>query len=84
MLGKFYIFNSVIKAGYVGLAIIAVLCAAVSCYYYLRVIVAMYFIESDKEVRTVEVSSEAYFVLLVCASLVVIFGICPSIIYNLL
>jgi NADH-quinone oxidoreductase subunit N len=84
MLGKFYIFNSAIKAGYVGLAIIAVLCAAVSCYYYLRVIVAMYFIESDKEVRTVEVSSEAYLVLLVCASLVVILGICPSIVYNLL
>lgn len=45
LLGKFYLFNSAVRADYVGLAIIGVLNSAVSCYYYLAPMVAMYFKE---------------------------------------
>lgn len=44
-IGKFYLFASAIKAGYVSLAIIAAINSVVSLYYYLRVLVVMYFSE---------------------------------------
>jgi NADH-quinone oxidoreductase subunit N len=40
--GKFYLFGSAVRAGYIWLAVIAVLNSAVAAYYYLRVIVYMY------------------------------------------
>jgi NADH-quinone oxidoreductase subunit N len=47
--GKFYIFAGAIKAGYVWLAIIAMLNSAVSLYYYLRVMVYMYFRDAKED-----------------------------------
>jgi len=41
-IGKFYLFGAAVRAGFVWLAVIAVLNSAVAAYYYLRVIVAMY------------------------------------------
>jgi NADH-quinone oxidoreductase subunit N len=40
--GKFYVFGSAVRAGYLWLAVIAVLNSALAAYYYLRVIVYMY------------------------------------------
>lgn len=40
--GKFYLFGAAVRAGYLWLAVIAVLNSAVAAYYYLRVIVYMY------------------------------------------
>jgi NADH-quinone oxidoreductase subunit N len=40
--GKFYLFSAAVNAGYAHLAIIGMLMSAVSAYYYLRVVVAMY------------------------------------------
>jgi NADH-quinone oxidoreductase subunit N len=40
--GKFYLFAAAVRAGYLWLAVIAVLNSAVAAYYYLRVIVYMY------------------------------------------
>lgn len=48
-IGKFYLFNAAIQSGFVGLAIIAALNSVVSLYYYLRVIMAMYFVK-EREV----------------------------------
>jgi NADH-quinone oxidoreductase subunit N len=42
-LGKFYIFTAAIEAGYVYLAVLGVLAAFVSVYYYFKLIVMMYF-----------------------------------------
>jgi NADH-quinone oxidoreductase subunit N len=47
MVGKFYLFRSVISGGYTGLAIIGVVTSLVSAYYYLRVVVNMYMKEGD-------------------------------------
>jgi NADH-quinone oxidoreductase subunit N len=51
--GKFYLFSSVISAGYYGLAIIGVLTSLISAYYYLRVVVVMYMRDGAPE-RTSE------------------------------
>jgi NADH-quinone oxidoreductase subunit N len=48
--GKFYIFSSAIKEGYLWLTIIGVLNSLISVYYYLRVTVLMYMREPGKEV----------------------------------
>jgi NADH-quinone oxidoreductase subunit N len=42
LVGKFYLFRTVIEGGYIGLAVIGVLTSLVSAYYYLRVVVVMY------------------------------------------
>ncbi|MBI4609699.1 MAG: NADH-quinone oxidoreductase subunit N [Candidatus Rokubacteria bacterium] len=45
--GKFYLFAAAIRAGYIWLAVIAVLNSAVAAYYYLRLIVYMYMREPE-------------------------------------
>jgi len=50
--GKFYLFRSVIDGGYYSLAIIGVLTALISAYYYLRVVVIMYMRDGEPEIRS--------------------------------
>jgi NADH-quinone oxidoreductase subunit N len=45
--GKFYLFGSAVRSGYIWLAVIGVLNSAVAAYYYLRIIVYMYMREPD-------------------------------------
>lgn len=47
-IGKFYIFTAAIESGYTYLAVIGALTAFVSIYYYFKVIVHLYFKNSDK------------------------------------
>jgi proton-translocating NADH-quinone oxidoreductase chain N len=49
MVGKFYLFRSVIDGGFIWLAIIGVLTSLVSAFYYLRVVVTMYMKDGDPE-----------------------------------
>ncbi|MDH5506844.1 MAG: proton-conducting transporter membrane subunit, partial [Anaerolineae bacterium] len=49
--GKLFLFRTVINAGYLDLAIVAVLMSLVSAYYYLRVIVTMYMREGEPQVH---------------------------------
>jgi NADH-quinone oxidoreductase subunit N len=44
---KFAVILSVVRAGYVGLAVLAVACSVVSAFFYLRVAVLMYMMEPD-------------------------------------
>ena len=44
-IGKFYLFASAIKGGYIWLAVIGVLNSVVSVYYYLRIAYQMFFVE---------------------------------------
>lgn len=81
MLGKFYVFNAAVQAGFVGLAIIGVLSAAISCYYYLRVIVAMYFMKAEGEVAAIDTDASLMFVLLICALGVILLGVFPSMLH---
>ena len=72
---------SVVKAGgSIWLVIVAVLFAAVSVYYYFRVIQAMYFKEG--EAATSVVTAPFKISLLVLAVLIILVGVFPSIVLN--
>ncbi len=78
--GKYYIFREAVNLNLTILVIVGVLMSAVSAYYYLRVIVAMYFIKDEKEG---EVSSSNCFgflgiLVLLCSLATLYFGILPS------
>jgi NADH-quinone oxidoreductase subunit N len=49
--GKFYLFRSVLEAGFVGLAVIGVLTSLVSAYYYLRVVVIIFMQDGEPVIR---------------------------------
>ncbi len=81
---KFYMLMAAVKNGHqLWLVIFAVLCAAISAYYYFRVIQAMYFKESNEVVTTDWDITPAFKVLLVItAALVIILGIYPNLLID--
>ncbi len=83
-LGKFYMLLAAVRNGHsIWLVILAVLCAAISAYYYFRIIQAMYFKDSDVITTQDSDISTAFKVLLVItAALIIILGILPNLIIN--
>jgi len=80
-IGKFYLFLAAVNAGLAWLAVIAVLFAAVSAYYYLRVVMVMYMRDLDISAGLAPrfASSPAMTVVLACAIAgVVILGLYPD------
>ena len=78
---KYYMLASVVKAGgSLWLVVVAVLFAAVSVYYYFRVIQAMYFKEGEAETAPVNVGFKT--VLLLLAALIILIGLFPTIVLN--
>jgi NADH-quinone oxidoreductase subunit N len=77
---KYYMLASAIKSsptgGTIALVILAVLFAAVSVYYYFRVIQAMYF--KDGEAETTEISKGFKIGLVALAAIIIIIGVWPS------
>jgi NADH-quinone oxidoreductase subunit N len=80
--GKFYVFLEAINAGYVYLAIIAVVFSAISAFFYLRVVMYMYMKDPVKEVALTN-SPTMSIALALTAMMVLILGIFPSILLNL-
>lgn len=76
--GKFYIFAGALNAGYVWLAVLGVLNSAVSLYYYLRVMVAMYFKDPEEEFEWVKLLPGATICLVISVIAVLYMGILPS------
>src|SRR6185503_4106544 len=80
-LAKYYMLSAVINnQEFIWLVIFAVLMAAVSVYYYFRVIQAMYFKEGDAQ--AMEVSTSFKWVLRVGAALVIILGVYPQLLFS--
>jgi NADH-quinone oxidoreductase subunit N len=80
-LAKFYMLKALVQAGgFQWLVILAVLMAAVSVYYYFRVIQAMYFKEG--EAPSMEISTSFKWVIAVVAILVIILGVYPQLLLN--
>lgn len=80
-LAKFYMIKSVLDSGgFLWLVILAVLMAAVSVYYYFRVIQAMYF--KDGEAQAMEISVSFKGVIIAVAALVILLGIFPQLLLN--
>ncbi len=77
--GKFYVFGSAVRAGYLWLAVIAVLNSAIAAYYYLRVIVYMYMREPEGETAARYTPSFAGALALTIALVgVVLLGLVPA------
>ena len=75
---KFYLFGAAIRAGYVALAVIAVLNSAVAAYYYLRVVVYMYMREADGEGAVYVPSFAGGLALVIAAVGIVLLGLVPA------
>ena len=80
---KYYMLMAVLQTGqFLWLVIFAVLCAAVSVYYYFRLIQAMYFKEGDTQVMETSYGFRSLLVLL--AILIILLGIFPQWLINAL
>ncbi|MEO6916464.1 MAG: NADH-quinone oxidoreductase subunit N, partial [Chitinophagaceae bacterium] len=78
---KFYMLASAVKSGhYLWLVIFAVICAAISVYYYFRVIQAMYFKDGAKQV--INVSTGFKVGLVVIAAAIILLGVYPQILFT--
>jgi NADH-quinone oxidoreductase subunit N len=75
--GKFLIFASAIRAGEFALAIIGILTAAVSVYYYLRIVTALYLQRSEGEERE-SIGVFETTVLGLSSALIILLGLFPS------
>ena len=83
-MGKFYMLLGAVKDGHqIWLVVLAVLCAAISAYYYFRVIQAMYFKEGN-ETTTHEwdITPAFKILLLITAALIVVVGIFPNLVID--
>ena len=77
-IAKFYMLKATMANGKnLGLVIFAVLMAAVSVYYYFRVIQAMYFKEGDEN-NSIEVTPSFKWTLVILAAFVILLGIFPN------
>jgi NADH-quinone oxidoreductase subunit N len=80
---KYYMLASVVKTGSnIGLVIIAVLFAAVSAYYYFKVIQAMYF--KDGEVVFPPVTQSFKILMFFVAALIIVLGVFPNLLLQFL
>ncbi|MCB9029625.1 MAG: NADH-quinone oxidoreductase subunit N [Deltaproteobacteria bacterium] len=82
LLGKFYLFNAAVKANFISIAVIGVLNSAISCYYYLNVLVAMYFRKGEVS-PSHPVGMPMAGALGVCAAASIFLGVFPSKLYEI-
>lgn len=76
-LSKYYMLAAAMKSGtYLWLLLTAILCAAISVYYYFRVIQAMYFKEGDAQAADVNPRFKA--VLIFSAVVIILLGLFPN------
>jgi NADH-quinone oxidoreductase subunit N len=76
--GKFYLFNAAVSAGWVGLALVGVIMSVVSAYYYLGVVVAMYMRPPRGEDTWAPVSPSATVALAISAAVTLVLGVYPA------
>ncbi|MCC2640886.1 MAG: nuoN [Nitrospira sp.] len=85
-IGKFYIFMAAVNAGMAWLAVVAVIFAAISAFYYLRIVMVMYMREADGSVEShsrLEPSPALSFVLACALAGVVLLGLFPNALWSL-
>jgi NADH-quinone oxidoreductase subunit N len=81
---KFYMLLAAVNNGHhIWLVILAVLCAAISAYYYFRVIQAMYFKDADETAaQEWDVTPAFKTLLVITAALIILLGISPDILLD--
>ena len=80
-IGKFYVFMAAVEGGLTWLAVVALIFAAVSAYYYMRVVLVMYMREpaaTAVDPPRLVASPTLSFVLACAVAGVIIFGLFPN------
>jgi NADH-quinone oxidoreductase subunit N len=77
-IGKFLLFRATIEAGLVGLALIGILAAIVSIYFYLKVIICLYMLPTEAMAAPIGVGFPAHLATSVIFFLILGLGIMPS------
>jgi NADH-quinone oxidoreductase subunit N len=77
-IGKWYIFQAAVSAGYYWLAIIGVLTSVVSVFFYLRVVVMMYMSERDGTREPARVTGFGMVALALSIAVIFYLGILPT------
>lgn len=81
---KYFVLAAVLEQGnLLWLVILAVVCAAISAYYYFKVIIAMYF-KQGEPVEKAPVTTGFKVLLIITAAIVILLGVCPTSILQLL
>ena len=81
---KYFMLLSAMKTGQMfWLVILGIVCAAISVYYYFRVIQSMYFKDAE-QAPSVEVSGGFKTMLVITAAIVILLGIKPGLLLNLM
>jgi NADH-quinone oxidoreductase subunit N len=75
---KWYVFSAAVSAGYYGLAVIGVLTSVVSVFFYLRIVVMMFMVETDQPAQFPSVPRIAGAALIASATLVFYLGVLPT------
>jgi NADH-quinone oxidoreductase subunit N len=82
-MAKFTIFHAALQSGYIGLVVIGVFASVISFAFYLRV--AMLLFQSEKPASTWHVGSTLeHAVLAVCSSAVLVLGLFPGVLFDLI
>jgi len=81
---KFFMLLAAVQDGHqIWLVIFAVLCAAISAYYYFRIIQAMYFKDSDTEDdQECDITPSFNYMLIITAGVIILLGIYPNILLD--
>ena len=77
-LGKLYIFSSAVSQGYVWLAVVGVVNAVISAYFYLRVVARMFFSKADADAEAVAVPLPLALTLALTTLATVLLGVYPT------
>ncbi|MCZ7612483.1 MAG: NADH-quinone oxidoreductase subunit N [Ignavibacteriaceae bacterium] len=80
---KYYVFVAAIKSGLTWLAILGIISSIISVYFYLRIVVLMYFKETEHEIEHSK-SKSGLFGVAVSVLLVILFGIIPGSLLDLI
>jgi len=80
-MGKFWLFNAAIDAGYYGLAVVGVLNSAVSLYYYVRVVVFMY-LKSETTGSEPSASVGLSLALAAAVAVTIVLGVYPELLFE--
>ncbi len=80
---KYYIFIAAIKSGLTWLAILGIISSVISVYFYLRIVVIMYFKESEADV-VYSKSISGFFGVAISVLLVILLGIIPGSLLDLI
>ncbi|MFM2146700.1 MAG: hypothetical protein RL732_1536 [Bacteroidota bacterium] len=82
-MGKFYMISATVqRGGFLWLVFLAVLCAAVSVYYYFRVIQAMYFKEAETTSGALQAGTGFKIGLVLLAVVIVVLGVNPQLLLD--